>query len=314
MSFAVCVNATTMNCAICGKPATEWGILGRGRHRICVERGVTQNEFLCGDCYTKKIILRDYSSDEKKRNSAINFFQKKISGKATVLQEIINTWINGEEINYYRNAKEPMYYVEGPKASMFVFDDHLTILSCGLSDDDTLDYVYMYKCNAKVSARKTQEVKRFFMQYRNEYKLSDVEKINADFHTDRVSENNWEQESISISIAVGGYGVLEFGQCQHEYDTKHYKFVFYSHQNQLMEEIYNYIQRQIDETDVKEDVSNSGESQASLELSKDKMSDNTPAIVCSPAEEIKKMKELFDCGILSQEEFDEAKKRLISKL
>ena len=35
MSFAVCVNATTMNCAICGKPATEWGILGRGRHRIC---------------------------------------------------------------------------------------------------------------------------------------------------------------------------------------------------------------------------------------------------------------------------------------
>ncbi|MBQ8428398.1 MAG: SHOCT domain-containing protein [Clostridia bacterium] len=38
---------------------------------------------------------------------------------------------------------------------------------------------------------------------------------------------------------------------------------------------------------------------------------NSPAVALSPAEELKKFKELLDCGVITQEEFDAKKKALL---
>jgi len=83
-----------------------------------------------------------------------------------------------------------------------------------------------------------------------------------------------------------------------------------------MEEIYNYIQSRIASPDItpaqKSDSAQSKVSK-SVETSEKKPAEESGTSF-SAADEIRKMKELFDCGIISQEEFDEAKKRLISKL
>ena len=60
-----------------------------------------------------------------------------------------------------------------------------------------------------------------------------------------------------------------------------------------MEEVANYIKKRIDE------IKNSN------------FAPTTVVSSVSPAEELKKFKELLDCGILTQEEFDAKKKQLL---
>ena len=84
-----------------------------------------------------------------------------------------------------------------------------------------------------------------------------------------------------------------------------------------MEEIYNYIQYRIavngkeemTESEIKPEQEMSSRRRQAMESKRE-----TEGVTFSLADEINKLKELLDCGILSQEEFDEAKKKLIAKL
>lgn len=305
-------------CAICGKETdcTAWD--EESSHiKVYLERGISKKDFLCDTCYQKKIIVCDYNCDEKKRNAAISYLEKKITNKSITIQNVVKAWINGEDQNCYTSAEEPVYYVEGPKASLFVFENHVTILSSfqPYENKEMLDYVYFYRCKARVSARKVTEVKEFFAHYLEEHELSDSGKINAKYHTENIER--WSQQPIELNVSLGEYGTLDFGKKDSSWDTYAYSFKFYYHQNQLMEEIYNYIQSRIANSDVAASVQESNNAQSKVSKTVE-----TPAgkpteesgTSFSAADEIRKMKELFDCGIISQEEFDEAKKRLISKL
>jgi len=196
-------------CAICGKDA-NYSTNGGGCAYL--ERGISKKDFLCSTCYQKKLLVRDYGGDEKKRSTAVTYLEKKIVNKSITVQNVVNAWINGEDQNYYTSASSPVYYVEGPIARLFVFDDHVTILGSifGSYDQEEIDYVYYYKCKAQVSARKTQEVKCFFAPYYDKYELSDAEKISAKLRTENF--DSWEQQTLELNVSLGGYGSLDFGK------------------------------------------------------------------------------------------------------
>lgn len=92
-----------------------------------------------------------------------------------------------------------------------------------------------------------------------------------------------------------------------------------------MEEIYNYISRRIsvmqsggysEENDPEldnnyEEESSVIEKQNAEEHNDEEQEEN---IIFSPADEIRKFKELYDLGIIDEEEFKDAKARLINKL
>lgn len=287
-------------CVLCGKEIMSIGC-------AYFERGISKKDFLCGNCYNKRTDLHDYSANEKKRSSAAAFFEKRVVNKSPIIQDIVRGWINGEEKNYYPDVSGLVYYVEGKSAVLFVFKDHVTILSNYVSTRANVeDYVYFYKCKVRESERKVTEREKIFVRYDDKYEMDDLQKIRADILTERVS--GWTQENVQLNISVGTRGTLEFGikKC----------FEFFYHQNQLMEEVYNYIQRRIAEPD--EDVdgtealsfgNKSNGVTAKLTQKKEEMK-----AVFSPADEIKKMKELLDCGILTQDEFEKAKNKLIDMM
>lgn len=302
-----------MACVVCGKKDVSfryvWEAFGY------MERGISKKHFICPACYDKKTIVRNYSGDEKKRAVATSYLTSKIANKSVEVQNVVNAWINGEEHNYFASAGIPVYYVEGPRASLFVFENHISILSSfqPLSDNSApLDYVFFYKYEAMVSAKKKQEVKSVLRQYSKRDNLSDFEKIQAKLSAENIS--NWKQKKIELNISMGGYGTLDFGKVEGTLNTEGYFFQFYYHQNQLMEEIYNYIQNRITNSDASSTDVPVINNEHIISTKSEEISAKESGTSFSAADEIRKMKELFDCGIISQEEFDEAKKRLISKL
>ena len=65
-------------CAICGKGLVYFC----GAESVpYLERGITKKELLCPTCYGKKVLVRDYNANEKKRSTAVNFFEKRIVNK-----------------------------------------------------------------------------------------------------------------------------------------------------------------------------------------------------------------------------------------
>ncbi|MBP3568012.1 MAG: SHOCT domain-containing protein [Lachnospiraceae bacterium] len=284
-----------------------------------MERGISKKYFLCPVCYDNKVTINNYSETEEKRNAAIAKIQKKIIDKSATMQEIVNGWIEGVENNYYPVTRDLVYCVEGPEASMFLFKDHLTILSTLETErSGTLDYALFYKCRAHISERKIGNVNNFFFRYNNE--ISDFDKLNGNVEVEKIKYGSAFTKT-ELNISIGEYGTLVFyANAGARLKLKGgYTFKFYYHQNQLMEEIYNYILKQAASEELDSNISENDTEQVSdkvlLSSSKpaDKQEEEAGASY-SPADEIRKMKELFDCGIITQEEFDEAKKRLISKL
>ncbi|MBP3568013.1 MAG: SHOCT domain-containing protein [Lachnospiraceae bacterium] len=229
------------------------------------------------------------------------------------MQDIVNGWINGEEKNYFLGVIDLIYYVQGPEAKLFVFKDHLTILSDFAykkrvdQNCNMLDYSMFYKCQAHVSENEVAETTNFFFQYRDRYKISDLEKINGDVEVSLVKYGK-AFTKLDYNISLGEYGTLSFAKCD-------YSFKFFYHQNQLMEEIYNFLMRQttiVNEKTVVEEV----------KIQPVQNTYNSPVLkidseaekTFSLADEISKLKGLLDCGILSQEEFNRAKNKLIDKL
>ncbi|MCR5202017.1 MAG: SHOCT domain-containing protein [Lachnospiraceae bacterium] len=124
-----------------------------------------------------------------------------------------------------------------------------------------------------------------------------------------------------------------------------YNICFAYHQNSIMEEIYNYIQKRQEimnapDYDPENDIEEEEEEVVETTIGEDKTNNKTnnetqentsetinPAFLLddektekdaeppiSIADEIKKFKELYDLGVISEEEFNEAKKRLMMKL
>jgi hypothetical protein len=129
---------------------------------------------------------------------------------------------------------------------------------------------------------------------------------------------------MELDISLGTYGVLNFNYegewikgVEGTYSKGKVSFRFFYHQNQLMEEIYNYIQSRLNrsEEDKKEvtsiqKVTASGARRLQVKESAEEKSNTGLSL----ADEISKLKGLLDCGILTREEFDRAKNKLIDMM
>lgn len=300
-------------CALCGKNSDK---IGKGKFvdlYAYLERGMSKKHFLCKECYEARNITNDIGTNGKKREEAIKKLQYHIADKPSIMQDVVNSWINGEEKNYFLGTTDLIYYVQGPEAKLFVFKDHLTILSDFAYEKrvdqncNMLDYSMFYKCQAHVSENEVAETTNFFFQYRDKYEISDLEKINGDVEVSRVKYGR-AFTKLEFNISLGEYGTLSFAKCG-------YSFKFFYHQNQLMEEIYNFLMKKtsvINEQTVVEEVKAQPQQTTyhSPAFTKSSEAENSFSL----ADEISKLKGLLDCGILTQEEFDRAKNKLIDRL
>lgn len=131
------------------------------------------------------------------------------------------------------------------------------------------------------------------------------------------------QSGIYLEKSLGEYGTLNFA-----YEAPSlfnmagniFKFKFFYYQNQLMEEVYNYIVRQVNlagDTDRHADMSSNVETTQAKSFYRSNQEVTTgegDKAGFSLADEISKLKGLLDCGAITQDEYDEAKKRLISRV
>lgn len=279
-----------------------------------MERGISKKKFLCDQCYSEKLAVCNLESNADKKANAVASLQGKVQGKTITLQNVVNAWIEGEEKKYYSNTKGLVYCVTGPSANLFVFKDHLTILSAFQPSGDWSqeDYSLFYKCRVTADEHeKLEEVRNYFFCLPKK-NISDLEKINGEIRTEQQRLYDWQirdiSTSIELNISLGEFGTLEFVD-------RDYSFEFYYHQNQLMEEVYNYIKKHMENPDADDTEGAEAVSIAqNTLLPQNEKKEDLRMVAYSPADEIRKMKELFDCGILSQEEFERAKNRLIDKL
>jgi len=301
----------TKKCALCEKDFDCTRYNGTYENAY-LERGISKKHYLCTDCYNNKVVICDYAGNEKKRAEAVESIQKVMEGKSTTMRDIVNAWIDGDEKNYHSNVKDLIYYVKGPEADLYVFKDHLTILSSLEPDagfgEDIEDYAMFYKCNAPVAYNKIAEVKNYFYQISTNENYTDLEKICGRICTEAGNRYAEKNPRVELNISLGENGSLDF-------DGNYYSFKFYYHQNQLMEEVYNYILNRMENPDAEDEevVQTVSNIQKNAENQVETKEDASQ-VIYSPADEIRKMKDLMDCGILSREEFERAKNRLIDKL
>lgn len=292
-------------CALCGE------YFENTRHNpkyyrpvnVYMERGVSKNHFLCKACYEAKDKICDCGCKTEERTNAINMLQKHIENKSDLIQNIVKSWIDGEEKNCHTGVNDLVYYVPGPLENLFVFKDHLTILSSyyDCTDSAPWDCVMFYKYE-----RNGEKYDNYFFDLERN-RNSDIKTINGEGIT---TNNTYSNMSLELNMSLGDWGELLFTNYFHEH-----KFYFYYHHNKLMEEVLHYIMKQVTNPDAgdEEVVQTVGDVQKTAEKQIEK-NEEAPMVAYSPADEIRKMKELMDCGILTREEFDRAKNKLIDKL
>jgi len=129
-------------------------------------------------------------------------------------------------------------------------------------------------------------------------------------------------KGIYLEKSLGEYGTLNFA---YEAPTIFlnsggiFTFKFFYYQNQLMEEVYNYIVRQVSLAggpDRYADVSGNVETTQAKSFQRTNQEMTTGVgdnAGFSSADEIGKLKSLLDCGAITQEEFETAKKLLFDK-
>ena len=126
-----------------------------------------------------------------------------------------------------------------------------------------------------------------------------------------------DEKNIQLVKSWGEYGSLNFAHKSLFNRDTPFSFKFFYHQNQLMEEIYNYMKRQISFAGKEENAENSLEPVQGMSSRRRKAMENSAeasSINFSPTEEISRLKGLLDCGAITQEEYDDAKKKLLEKL
>lgn len=228
-------------CALCGEKF-EYTKKDRNYMNAYLERGISKKHFLCRSCYEKKVTILDFAGDKEKREEAITNIYNILENRPQMVHDIVNVWIEEGGKNYYYDGDDLKYFVDGPEACLFVFEDHLTILSNFEPEEkgyDMDDRALIYKSNVTVRETKdAREVKNYFA-YLGTRQLSDRDKIVGAGNLGRYEIYDcWTPEeyaaTIELNRSFGDYGTLDFL-------SRDFTFKFYYHQNRLMEEIYLYI-------------------------------------------------------------------------
>lgn len=324
-------------CIVCGQTAgdsVDWAYF---------ERGMSEKLFLCDSCYSHKVNLLDFSIDEKTYNASKSYMEARVEGKVAEIRNVVEAWINGEGINYFPEPTDLVYYAEGPEAHLFVFKDRVVILSSKVSlsytEWDTSSIIKDRYRERKEKDIRTWDKRVVLCNGKREVvefphgKLLEVKEMNyLDIPGNRKSDYVLDDEKpVDLDISLGEYGTLSFNYSGYAdrylygkdiggYDFRRWKitFRFFYHQNQLMEEIYNYIQCRLNhaEEEKKETLTPVQKVTASgaRRMQAKESTDQKIGTGLSLADEISKLKGLLDCGILTQEEFDKAKNKLIDMM
>lgn len=340
-----------LECVLCKQKMGSYHDNWSGGEVSYFERGISTNRFLCRHCRNHKINLMNFETDENTLTQSAEYMKKHSADKVSEIRNVVQAWIDGEEKNYFPKMQELVYYVEGPEAYLFVFRDRVVILSSVIDgmhgktninfdaamlfpmgkskcrfilfDDKEKSITDINKlyCNQgpKIKygdANKRDSVKQ--LNSLNDYvpKLFQVLSTPHTYETADLYTYPMADDVIQLESSLGDYGSLGFVYKTYKEET--FLFKFFYHQNQLMEEIYNYLLRRITVSEQEEEMPVPPETLVQ-EISSRR--GNTGEGVTegesgsfSLADEISKLKGLLDCGILTQEEFDEAKKKLIAKM
>ena len=315
------------------------------------ERGLSTNRFLCRDCWGHKTNLLNFEADEKTIIESEKYMKKYVEGKVSEIKNVVQSWIDGECTNYFPEMKDLMYYIEGPEAYLFVYNNRVIILSSvidGLhgktivyfdaamlfpagennggfvlfNDDknnigDIKKLNYMPDPNSKYRYAHSADLSSAFTSLSGSTMISSLFGLEAKGDESNVVAYSMSEKENGILLekSLGDYGSLDF--VYNTFEETKFSFKFFYHQNQLMEEIYNYIQRRISLSGKDENAENSVEPVQIMSSRRRKAMESsveTSSANFSPAEEIGKLKGLLDCGAITQEEYDDAKKKLLAKL
>jgi len=335
-------------CVLCGsKIGSEYSTNWRGAWGDFgyFDRGFSTSHYICEKCYQHKLNLLNFDADEKEIVAAETYMTKHMEGKVGEIRNIVQGWINGESNNYFPAMQDLAYYVEGPEAYLFVFKDRAVLLSSLLEgmdgkkrinkdavmlfpagvnqsefilfDDEEESYDEAEKLNYKPDATKKYgkaNMSGFMSVFASLGGL--ISQIDESLVYDY--EMNEKGNGVRLQKSLGDYGSLEF--LRYTYQDEPFSFQFFYYQNRLMEEVYNYIQSRLAISGKEEKEEENPKGNASVALARrakakaDAAEEGKGNATFSLSEELTKLKGLVDCGILTQEEFDEAKKKLISKL
>lgn len=342
-----------LNCILCGSEIgsynENWSSPGEVAY---FERGLSANRYLCRTCRAHKTVLMDLEADEKAIIASEEYMKKHAEGKVSEIRSVVQVWIDGECKNYFPKMQDLVYYAEGPEAYLFVFKDRAIILSSvmeGVQGQTNINY------DAAMLFPNGENASAFAIFDDKENNIGDTKKIacrpdaNGRYgdanERDRVKSHNSTEEflyprakflrtyqtykraeiytysmeddekNIQLEKSWGEYGSLNFVYMG-QYHEEVFPFKFFYHQNQLMEEIYNYMKRQISFGGKEENAEKSAEPVKTMSSRRKAMEnrEKEDSAGFSVAEEIGKLKSLLDCGAITLEEFEDAKKKLLAKL
>ena len=342
-----------LSCILCGNEigsySDNWSAPGDAAY---FERGISSNRYLCRICREHKTVLLDFEVDEKSSIVSEEYMKKHAEEKVFEIRSVVQSWINGEDRNYFPEMQDLVYYAEGPEAYLFVFKDRAIILSSvmeGLQGQTNINY------DAAMLFPNGENASAFAIFDDKENNIGDTKKIacrpdaNGRYgdanERDRVKSHNSTEEflyprakflrtyqtykraeiytysmeddekNIQLEKSWGEYGSLNFVYMR-QYHEEVFPFKFFYHQNQLMEEIYNYMKRQISIAGKGAEMTTSSEQVQVMSSRRKAMESSveTSNTNFSPTEEISRLKSLLDCGAITQEEYDDAKKKLLAKL
>lgn len=278
-----------MRCVCCGFDASIVRLFG-----IELEEDV----YICEECDKHRTnLIYGVSVEESKKyfHEIKNNCVKEIAG-------IIDEWCGQRFVNHFKTVEKPMYYIENENEFMLVFKKKVM----NISKSDGYSYIFYYQNGYLYSCWQST------FPYLYALNIDDCNQLGKGWH------NEPESFYIHLKKCFGNSdGMLTLNGVDF--------FSFKYSQNSIMEEIYNYISRRIsvmqsggylEENDPElngnyEEESSVIEKQNEEEYNDEEHEEN---IIFSPADEIRKFKELYDLGIIDEEEFKDAKARLINKL
>lgn len=270
------------------------GILGNSRVVPYLDRGLSKKEYICAKCYHAKIMIYHLEGSSEKREVARQYLSAMNNNQSSIIQDLLEGWINAIEHNPFSELNGLMYYVKGVYSSIFVFDDHITQLSDikghTKSDVGISDFIFKFSDPEIKDKDRNRQGEMFVFQ--PSYIQDDVQKVLANVRfEDKFLYKG--PKRIGLEKGIKDCGYLSIGK---------QRFYYYSHQNYLMEEVYNFILQRMNEENVCEEDKN-----LSVQNGKE------ASYVYSPADELRKIKDLLDCGIITEKEFADIKEKIISK-
>lgn len=279
-----------MRCVCCGYNI----LIGEKLFGIELE----ENVCLCKECDKHRTnLIYGESVEESKK-----YFEEIKGNCVKEIAGIIDEWCEQRFVNHFKTVEKPMYYIENEDIFMLVFKKKVM----NISKSDGYSYIFYYQNGYLYSCYQRNYVYLYALN------IDDCNELGR----------GWKKEPDPFYIHLKKC----FGNSDGMLTLNGINFFSFKYsQNSIMEEIYNYISRRIsvmqsggysEENDPElngnyEEESSVIEKQNEEEYNDEEHEEN---IIFSPADEIRKFKELYDLGIIDEEEFKDAKARLINKL